>query len=237
MLGFRKLKNNEYSRILNRTVKYGCCGGDIQIYKTIDDVEYFGEVSPMIDETTNIFIHTFCLCAERWVWTPHGNGTMMYTNGDIFKGYFTYGKRRYNGIVTRPDGYMFKGEYHNDKRDGIGTIYQTGILVAEYKYANDIPVYCNQLIKRKPHTYTIYTGEIDIDGIPSGQGSETIYRTEDDSTIETYAGKFENGHRHGIGYTNMRRSSYICGSVTELVKDDRIDKKLSDSDLSEVSEL
>ena len=96
-----------------------------------------------------------------------------------------------------------KGEYSNDKRNNIGTIYQTGEIIAEYKYSNNIPVYCNRLIKRDIHTYSIYTGEIDRDGLPSGQGTKTTYRVNNDSVIETYAGKFENGHRHGIGYTNM----------------------------------
>lgn len=231
MVAFRKMKNKEYSRILGRKLNYGCCGGDVQIYKSIDDIEYFGDVVIVPDETTTACQRTLCSCIEKWIWTPHGNGTIMYQNGDIYKGYFTYGKRRYKGVVTRPDGYMFQGEYFNDKRNGIGTIYQAGEVVAEYKYTNDIPVYCNQLIKKKRDTYTVYIGDIDIEGVPSGQGTETIYRTTDNTVIETYAGKFENGYRHGVGYTNMRRSSYICGSITELIKDARNDKKISSDDV------
>lgn len=47
---------------------------------------------------------------------PHGEGRMIYANGDVYEGFWFMGKRSGYGVLTKRNGDHFEGHWVNDKR-------------------------------------------------------------------------------------------------------------------------
>jgi hypothetical protein len=47
---------------------------------------------------------------------PHGEGRMIYSNGDVYEGMWFIGLRSGYGVVTKRNGDHFEGHWVNDKR-------------------------------------------------------------------------------------------------------------------------
>lgn len=54
---------------------------------------------------------------------PHGEGKLIWPNGDYYIGAFRYGKRNGFGSRVNIDGSQYEGEYLDDKPNGKGTLY------------------------------------------------------------------------------------------------------------------
>jgi len=52
---------------------------------------------------------------------PHGQGAIHYLNGDKYSGFVADGLRQGEGAISRADGSMYTGEWHNDRPHGRGT--------------------------------------------------------------------------------------------------------------------
>jgi len=68
----------------------------------------------------------------------HGQGTMRYSNGDVYIGQWDADQRCGTGTLTRANGDCYEGTWLHDKREGTGSyFYSSGkVLVAEWE--NDI---------------------------------------------------------------------------------------------------
>lgn len=56
---------------------------------------------------------------------PHGEGTMFWSNGDMYEGSFTNGKRNGQGTQIWFNGEMYIGQWKNDMKHGEGTLYDS----------------------------------------------------------------------------------------------------------------
>lgn len=68
----------------------------------------------------------------------HGYGEAMYSNGNIFKGFWKNGKKHGLGIVIWPDDSYFSGEWKNGKCSHYGTLYDSeSKLTCKGKWSNN----------------------------------------------------------------------------------------------------
>ncbi len=51
----------------------------------------------------------------------HGQGTVLFANGDEYKGEFSQGRRHGQGTYRWTDGRQYDGQFHLDQRTGTGT--------------------------------------------------------------------------------------------------------------------
>lgn len=49
---------------------------------------------------------------------PHGEGRMIYNNGDVYEGFWYMGQKSGYGVLTKRSGDHFEGHWVNDKREG-----------------------------------------------------------------------------------------------------------------------
>ena len=53
---------------------------------------------------------------------PHGEGYMMYTNGDTYRGSFRFGRRYGKGKLSLKNGVYYTGNFKKNLYDGFGKI-------------------------------------------------------------------------------------------------------------------
>jgi hypothetical protein len=66
---------------------------------------------------------------------PHGEGRMIYSNGDVYEGFWFMGKKSGYGVLTKRNGDHFEGHWVNDKREGQGSYFfnsKNQIFVGEW---------------------------------------------------------------------------------------------------------
>ena len=68
-------------------------------------------------------MHTYHHPHGRGKMCPHGRGEMCYANGDVYKGYWSYGKRNLHGTMLFANGDVYEGSWEEDRRHGKGTHY------------------------------------------------------------------------------------------------------------------
>jgi hypothetical protein len=54
---------------------------------------------------------------------PHGEGRMIFKNGDVYEGMWFEGKRSGYGVMTKRCGDHFEGHWVNDMREGQGSYF------------------------------------------------------------------------------------------------------------------
>jgi len=130
---------------------------------------------------------------------PHGVGSKIFKNGNVFRGTWKNGQR-VEGTTTRPDGKKFRGVWVNDLLyNGLGTA----------SYANG-DIFTGEW--RESHPYTgegfvhygigVYEGKL-LKGEKHGEGKFTLK----DGTI--YQGAFLNDKRSGKGEYKTKDLHYI----------------------------
>ena len=120
----------------------------------------------------------------------HGQGKMMYTNGDIYDGEWHEDKRPGQGKMRYVDGTYYDGEWKNNLKDG---------KAKHYRYANG-NIYTGDIKKGKAHGNgtmkyadgSIYEGKWK-ENKKHGQG-KLQYANGD-----IYIGEFQNDKCHGVG--------------------------------------
>jgi hypothetical protein len=93
----------------------------------------------------------------------HGYGTVFYTDGSSYSGYFKYGKYSGDGVLKKENGDLMVGEWDNGF-----------ILVGEYVFSNG-DVYHGSFVDNKINGYGVrtyvngwvFTGSF-VDGEPNG---------------------------------------------------------------------
>ncbi|MBN2611189.1 MAG: hypothetical protein JXB00_06500 [Bacteroidales bacterium] len=108
----------------------------------------------------------------------NGSGTYIYSNGYHFKGDFKNGKREGRGMLTCPDGSSYEGMWANDEFNGQGT----------YKWADGAK----------------YSGEWK-NGVQDGYG---IYFYPNG---DKYTGYFKNNKFHGKGTYTWAGGESVTG--------------------------
>ena len=53
----------------------------------------------------------------------HGEGRIIYANGDVYEGMWFMGNRSGYGVLTKRSGDHFEGHWVNDKREGQGSYF------------------------------------------------------------------------------------------------------------------
>ena len=143
----------------------------------------------------------------------HGEGVVIYQNGDKHFGSWKDGKRHGEGNINYNDGTQFKGFWKDDKRSGDGVyIISTPPWKAKdiynFTFKNDEIIGKCRVNYKEGH---FYHGEWK-DGKRHGHGKEYIsWREQRPNKIETelqsfcYIGEWKDGKRHGYGtQTNIR---------------------------------
>ncbi len=149
----------------------------------------------------------------------HGNGTMVYANGDIYVGEWNMGRRDGQGTLIFANGGNYTGEWAKDIRSGKGvefgsdgSIYRGDFSKHRadgfgiYEYANG-DRYEGQFRNGKWHGQGIltkkdgfkYEGRFRADK-KSGNGTLTF------PNGDIYEGQFANGQRSGLGVMTIKAS-------------------------------
>ena len=70
---------------------------------------------------------------------PQGYGTMRYTDGSIYEGYWENGQRSWYGQLRMKSGDYYGGYWHQDKKHGYGIYFsRIGSHAIEYVWENDV---------------------------------------------------------------------------------------------------
>ena len=156
----------------------------------------------------------------------NGQGTMTYSNGNIYEGEWIDDKKNGHGIMTYSNGAVYEGEWVDDKKNGqgiitwseSGSVYK-GAWTDDKKNGQGVMIYSNGNIyegewendmRNGQGIYTwaesgdVYEGEW-IDDKKNGQG---IYTWSENGAV--YEGEWVNGERNGQG-----KMKYANGSVQE----------------------
>ena len=107
----------------------------------------------------------------------HGDGRLLYKNGDEFTGKFENGKKNGQGIFIYENGNKCKGQFKDNQQNGHGELI--------IKLSNHSQENCQSDVEFK------YTGEL-VDDKPHGEG-ELI------TPLSSYKGHFVEGHKNGVG--------------------------------------
>jgi hypothetical protein len=62
---------------------------------------------------------------------PHGNGMMIWNNGDVYHGKWQYGKMSGWGTMTWHNGTSYTGNWRNDKKNGFGSLHYADGKIAK----------------------------------------------------------------------------------------------------------
>jgi hypothetical protein len=150
----------------------------------------------------------------------HGNGTMTYSNGNIYVGEWLYDKfdgvgeyiwadgRRFIGGFKRdkiegrgtgfwPDGRIYEGEYKSDLADGHGLVTLPSGRSFEGTFANDFPLE-GQMVESDG---MVFSATFD------GKTHVSEWRTKN----KTHIGKFEEGWRKPDALHMMREFVWVDG--------------------------
>ena len=88
--------------------------------------KYEGELIPRYDDTGFVAKEEMC-----------GEGTMVYNNGNQYKGNWRNDKRHGKGTCTYADGGRFVGDWEDDKKHGKGIMYWASGAKYEGRWRND----------------------------------------------------------------------------------------------------
>jgi hypothetical protein len=120
-----------------------------------------------------------------------GLAFVIYGPTDFFFGEFVDSRRNGRGYRLYSNGFMFKGEYANDKKvDGIVCEFSTGSEIYNGEWFNDN--YHGHGTLRNPFNKSVYQGQF-INGLFDGQG-KILW-----STGDYYEGEFRQGRQEGKG--------------------------------------
>lgn len=68
---------------------------------------------------------------------PHGDGTMIYGNGDKFVGEMDYGERAKGTFTSKNGMSVYRGPFFSDKYDGFGELWENGCYyVGNFDFGN-----------------------------------------------------------------------------------------------------
>lgn len=120
-----------------------------------------------------------------------GLAFVVYGPDDFFFGEFVDSRKNGRGYRLYPNGFLFKGEYANDKKvSGIVCEFATGLEIYNGEWCNDN--YHGQGILRNPFNKSVYEGQF-INGLFDGRG-KIVW-----STGDYYEGEFKQGRQEGKG--------------------------------------
>ncbi|MBE6708898.1 MAG: hypothetical protein E7578_06625 [Ruminococcaceae bacterium] len=136
---------------------------------------------------------------------PHGEGTLVYTNGNVYAGEFVDGVRHGSGVMTWSDGSVYTGSFAENKLHGLGVIVYSNGIRYEGQFTDGSITGQGTIIYPSGITYT---GEL-IDGYRNGYG---VNYSADGIVLNTGIwsnGEFEKDHYYMI--------SKGIGSCEELI--------------------
>lgn len=155
---------------------------------------------------------------------PHGNGRMVYVNGDIYIGLWEHGKANGRGTLTTQSGSTYEGQWVNDRLQGIAVVTFPDVKVRyEGNCHNSLPngqgtmtypsgaQYNGMWSEGRHHGRGVLTvGGDRYDGDwannqQNGQGTFAL------ANGERYVGGWKNGHRDGQGIANYSNGSTYNG--------------------------
>mmetsp|Transcript_16124 Transcript_16124/g.41395 ORF Transcript_16124/g.41395 Transcript_16124/m.41395 type:complete len:1154 (-) Transcript_16124:92-3553(-) len=151
---------------------------------SVDAWEYEGEWDDGYRDGQGSLVHSSGLrYSGGWKRSMyHGNGKLIYPNGDVYEGGFAEGRREGSGSFAEHTGAKYDGTWHASMRFGEGT----------QMYASAI-----SSLTKLPSTYK---GKW-LKDRPDGHG-QMIYANGDN-----YEGTFSNGRRHGRGvFRNLQQT-------------------------------
>lgn len=136
---------------------------------------------------------------------PHGEGTMNYTNGDVYKGSFKQGLHDGYGIFAEADGIRYEGDWVNGKRHGKGKTMWSDGHIYEGQYLNN---------KKDGKGYEVFSDRSSYEGEYledkyNGDGTLTMA----DGSI--YKGRFVAGLFHGQGEMKYGNGAHFKGEWKE----------------------
>jgi len=106
----------------------------------------------------------------------HGNGSMLYANGDFYRGEWVMGKKEGRGLqIYQEGGVQYEGEWQNDKQHGNGKLIEASGSFYQGEFKNGLKDgrgHYHDNVEKKIFTEEYENGTLVMHKEVSGKGSK-----------------------------------------------------------------